>query len=384
MIAGRFHYRQHHLRGVHDVIRPLVLPPLGPVTSAVLFFELGEPPIAPQSADWPAELDILRRSRLQGVALHAADHYGWKLDSGDRRILMNSVFDWSVASAQVLHNSVDAIETLSGNGVPFVVTKGPGIAELCGGIVLRPFSDLDILVPDVALEEATALLSGLHYEPEARNIPPRGYFQRRCLEAINLRSPRGGAIDLHHVVPPWYWGHVLDSERLLPAAQTKRVFDSISLPLASPVHNLLVSALHLVSDRNSPGKTLMAWRDVALLARYCAPDDVAREAEMLGLSAWLRWILLSLPCGARPEPLIAALPATSRLSGTTRLRVLTSPRPAAGNFIVQVAFRLPIKNLLFFLAGVILPSHAFMRAKFPGSRHPYLLWWRRKSPTPMI
>jgi hypothetical protein len=181
-------------------------------------------------------------------------------------------------------------------------------------------------------------------------------------------------MDLHHHLPPWLWTRQVDFKALIAAVEVHR-FAGSDLPLLPPVYNLLVSALHVVSDHNRPGQTLMAWRDVLTLARGCHSDEVLRVAERWELLGWLRWIIGELPDEVRPSELSDLLLASGQRPGNRlRLRHLLPPSFGSRHTIGQ-ALRLPALNSLCYLAGMFVPCRQFLQTKLPGSRLTYVRWW---------
>jgi hypothetical protein len=206
-------------------------------------------------------------------------------------------------------------------------------------------------------------------------MQPWTSFDRYCREAVNLRTENGGSIDLHHRISPWCWSGGLSFDVLNSAATVKNVF-GVSLPLASSEHNLLVSALHVVSDRSRPGQSYRIWRDLLVLASSCPPSVVIAAARQTGTSAWLRWILGCLPIEVQPKELLGLLDGDRRqIEKRLRLRMLLPPRFGSQHHFGQI-FRLPVSHAALFTAGTLVPSPMFLRLRYPDDKYRYLKWWR--------
>ncbi len=65
--------------------------------------------------------------------------------------------------------------------------------------------------------------------------------------------------------------------------------------VVSEIANFLLAALHVVSDHNSLGRTLMAWRDVVVLSERCDGQAVVEGAARVKVAGWFYWILSSRP-----------------------------------------------------------------------------------------
>ena len=178
-------------------------------------------------------------------------------------------------------------------------------------------------------------------------------------------------------IPPWLWGSHLTFEDLLAGSRDRSVPGGGTLPCASPADNLLVSALHIVSDKNSPGSTLMAWRDVLVLARAADPDELLVRARLAHLCGWLAWILDALPPGTVPAGLHRQLAAEDRrIPYHRRLRLVMPPGVAARHMVLSQMCRLPPSNAARYLIGLGWPSPDFLDARIGSAPHPRMAWIR--------
>ncbi len=119
--------------------------------------------------------------------------------------LRSSHFARSATTLGVVAGTIPVIRAMSERGIPFAISKGPGIALAYPNANERPFGDIDVLVPKRHFLSAQRLLASHAYTKDIRNVTPWSWFDRRCQEAVNMRGPDGGSIDLHHHVPPWLW-----------------------------------------------------------------------------------------------------------------------------------------------------------------------------------
>ncbi len=149
------------------------------------------------------------------------------------------------------------------------------------------------------------------------------------------------------------------------------------MPCASAADNLLVSALHIVSDKNSPGATLMAWRDFLLLAHVSGTDDVLQRAQP-DRTVWVDQMGDERPSsGSLPTPLVEAFADEDpRVPGTRRLKMVMSPGVVSRRSVLNQVFRLPLINALKYLAGLIWPTSDFLGTKVGDVTHPHLRWWQ--------
>jgi hypothetical protein len=174
-------------------------------------------------------------------------------------------------------------------GVEPVLIKGPEAAErLYPQRTLRPFGDLDLVVPAERMGAAvTALRDDLGYEPD--DEPWSGYGERHGHEVSLLRPVGAGRlrVELHWRLSDDPVAARLDHARLLASAKRLSLGDGIDVAVPRPEEELLVLVVHLLHERY---KRLVWVNDIALAARQ------ASEAEWLGAfevarETGLGWVL---------------------------------------------------------------------------------------------
>jgi hypothetical protein len=359
---------------VSPMALPSFFPQIGPATFYSLFEGFGPPLPPPSETAWAAEAETIVRHHLSAFALQASNA-GAGLPSRISARFRERSFAEAGETTRVLLQSASAIESVLAQEIPLVILKGPGIARFQGGEVMRPYNDIDLLVPPRFFRRTMRLLQAQGYREDPRSIPTRAILDSVGREAVNLRSASGGSIDLHHHVAPWLWGDGLRFERIHRASESRPVA-GVTLPMASAEHNLLIAALHVVSDRGRPGRTLRAWRDVVVLAHASAMETVAREASDTDLAGWLLWILWNLPEAVRPGELYDVLLQVGGLIPNARRLQRLLPPHAASRHLMGQLLRLPLPNALAFAASTALPSRSFLAAKYPGVPPSYVTWWK--------
>lgn len=351
-----------------------LLPPLGPVASSVLWHGMAAaPPVPDDRAAWAGEADILVEHGLSALAIKAATAGGVELPAAVKEQLVARQRLDALVTMSVEAFGPDVVQDLERAGIPSVVTKGPAVAQAYPTRGDRPYVDLDVVVAPGDFAPAMNLLRKAGFN-QTVGLQARDYFDRYCLEAVNLFRSDGAAIDLHHHIPPWVWGRHLDFARLHRRSVPMRLRRS-DIRVAHPVHSLLICALHIVSDKKHPGQSLRVWRDVATLAGRNDPSDTADEARRCRLDWWLRFILAELPPFAQPGDLLTLLRgAEPTPADRLRLRYLLPPGLGARHHLGQ-AFRVPVPSAIAFLFGEAFPSRTSIERKLgPGGT--YLDWWR--------
>ena len=352
--------------------RTPLFPEIGPATAAALFQGVpGAPAVPTDPQVWEEELPAIVFDRLAGLALTAASNGNVSLPAASFDRLRQESAHRSASVLMVEERAIAVTDALRTNGIPLVITKGPGIARAYPDRSLRPFSDIDILVPQPRFNEAAAIMLSLGFHEAGPQ--PRPYFNHSCREAVNLKREDGASIDLHHHIPPWVWGGRIDFANIVEASESHQVVGG-ELPVASTEHNLLIAALHVISDKGRPGRTLMVWRDLIALSAACDVEVAVREARRSRLDWLVSYVLQELPDFAAPRELIDGLGQIAPSRRDARRMQLLLPPGIGSRHQISQAFRLPLPQALAFLAGYVFPSRTFLRSRF-GRDWSYVSWW---------
>jgi len=351
-----------------------LFPSAGPATLAALFHGMDGAPAAPRDPDvWSRELQVILEQRLAGLAVATIRASGVEPHPETRSALEEAETLQAVLALNMEATATEAARGLHRATIPFVVTKGPGIASVYPQRSLRSFGDIDVLVPPRSFGKAHALLINLGYREYFGRVP-RDYFNRWCREGVNLIREDGASIDLHHHVPPWIWGGRMSFVDFLAGSEPINLSGG-TLPVASPAHNLVITTLHVMSHRGQPGHKLLMWRDLIELSRVSHPRSVVRIVQDAQLDWLLAFVLRALPPFARPRELLEGLGAARPRTGDAfRLHRLLPPAIGSRHQVAEI-FRLPVPNAAAFLIGYLLPSQAFLRERF-GKEYSYSRWWR--------
>jgi hypothetical protein len=347
-------------------------PAVAPWTQVALWhgFRTYDPPDTPLDAE---VMDICNQ-RLAGLLLRYLQDHDVSIDPRLKAQLLRASFRWTSLSFAVAASGAAMAADLARCGVPVAVSKGPGIARYYDAADLRPYSDIDLLVSKSDFGAALELASGRGWTEEVRNRQPRQFVGAHTREAINLTRGLNESIDLHQRIPPWIWSAGLSPAELISRSAVVDVGGTDTRCLDA-VDNLLVASLHIVSDRNRPGASLIVWRDIVELASVVDVDEAVGRAKDAGLAGWLRCVLEALPSSTGTEGLLASLPDDPDVQHPWRLRLMLSQRSERMGVVSSQVLRLPMLNGAMFVAGMAAPSRQFLADKYPESRHPYLRWW---------
>ena len=130
-----------------------------------------------------------------------------------------------------------------------LVLKGPAAARLYPRPALRPFADLDLLVPRDRLETAARALEPRGFEALVEFAPGFGETHGHDVHLRRLVGRRSIDVELHWRVGDDELGRGLSHERLRRGA---RPFEAAGTGCLAPAPEaeLLVFAMHLLSDRD--------------------------------------------------------------------------------------------------------------------------------------
>lgn len=161
-------------------------------------------------------------------------------------------------------------------GQPIMLLKGAEIAALYPATALRPFGDLDLLVPGAVTAETALLAAGFEQSGSALREPAPWHHHRLPLRFPGL--PLG--IELHHD-PGWLSWMTPPSnrelfDRAIPSATG--VDGIVTLP---PVEATLHHAMH--SWRHGPYHSLLHMIDIELMRQQANAADLVSTASRWGL-----------------------------------------------------------------------------------------------------
>jgi hypothetical protein len=244
------------------------------------------------------------------------------------------------------------LDAFGAEKVACVVYKGPVLAEsLYGDLALRPFDDLDLLVPREGVARARRALLALGYESEHtfRHIQERVHFMTQC--ELNFRHADSGAlVEVHWQFVPPYYGFGLDFAEVRDRLRVCAVAGREALTL-SPEDLLLVLCVHgskhfwgylgLLVDVAEAVRARDELNWSQLLER--AEQQHARRALLLGLALAADVLDAGLPEAVSGE--IAADRAIPALIAYVEQRLASERRyPSGAEMVASRRFQLQSKD----------------------------------------
>lgn len=318
----------------------------------------------PGVEDGATLVELAGQERLSGVLAVAADSGAIELhpEVVDHAWTMHrAALVWCLRlEVQLLH----VAGLLADRGIEVVVLKGPAIAHLDDvDASLRPFGDLDLLVPGPDVDRAVAaIVDDGATRPWAERRPG---FDRRFAKSVTLRYRDGLEVDLHRTLVDGVHGARLPHGEL-HAASVALELGGRSLRALAPVHRVLHTAYHLALG--SPTPRLMSLRDLAGHLTDPAVDlrSVVAEAERWRGAAVLadavRTTVVTLGIEAPQwEAWAAGLVTSSR-----ERAVLERQRregSALGRAKLDVVHELPWRDRPAYAVALAVPSRAHLRSR---------------------
>ena len=196
--------------------------------------------------DWEV---VIREARRHGVDpllyrhLEALDEPRIPASALDR---LQRHFETNAVRNRLLMAELGKVLSRLGDAsVAAIPYKGPVLARMVyGGLALRRFADLDVLVRRADVSRAIVALRELGYEPRLRltRSQERAFLASQCEWALDRDHGRL-TVEIHWDIVPREFALRLDLERLWRTARPQSV-DGLTVLVPSPEGLLLILAVH--------------------------------------------------------------------------------------------------------------------------------------------
>ena len=217
-------------------------------------------PVAPD--DWSDLVQNVARHRLSGLLVDALEDGSLPASRSQiasamalLREAMSRVLDLDRLAMAVVKHLAEA-------GIPHRVLKGCAHAHLLyPDPSLRPYVDVDLLVPGERFGSAVATLESLGITRPHPELRPG--FDRRFGKGATLRTPNGEAVDLHRTFVAGPYAMWIDAGSLFDQAEPLKVGGSTLFTLAAE-ERCLHACFHAALSDLEPA--LISLRDVVQAA----------------------------------------------------------------------------------------------------------------------
>ena len=225
-----------------------------------------------QSLDWDLLVALAARHRLRALMWAALSPFAEAIPPAPRAALQAFV-DVNVARNLALTSQlVEVLALLAAEGIPALALKGPTLAALYGGLALREFNDLDLLIHRRDLARTRALLTsrGYHLPPFYERVLAGPYPVSEHHYPFFPSHHEREQIEVHCELVTWYLSVSFDTAAVLAEAGQVEVAGQ-TVRCLSPENLLLFLSVHATDD---------AW---------CRLEHVAAVAAMLRNHPHLQW-----------------------------------------------------------------------------------------------
>jgi hypothetical protein len=253
----------------------------------------------------------------------------------------------TVFSLQLIAELFRVLQRFAEAGLEILVTKGPVLSVRCyGDPGMRQYGDLDVVVRDQDVLQATQVMLDLAYEPR---IPLTAIDAKKMPGEYAFRKPATHLLVEFHTERTFrYHPRPLQIENLFQRRASVTI-DNREVPALSLEDELVLICVH---GAKHFWERLMWIADVAaLISSRHAPDwdrvvAVAREVgaeRILRLGLRLASDLLGAKLPAQLETSVQSDRAVSKLAAQIT-RNLTSPEPYAMGILQRAAFRVRMRG----------------------------------------
>ncbi|MCY4148339.1 MAG: nucleotidyltransferase family protein [Gammaproteobacteria bacterium] len=150
--------------------------------------------------DWSSFVHLAERHRVLALIRLGLRH-ACILDPEVEEIMAPLRQAWNARGLMQITGLNLAVECLDQHGIPVLVLKGMPLSEhLYGAPLARENSDIDILIPPVAMNSAVDALCMNGWKPRSPPWQPKSVLNRYFDRYVNNRtfSGPGGVLELHH------------------------------------------------------------------------------------------------------------------------------------------------------------------------------------------
>lgn len=301
----------------------------------------------------PAIIALAEKHRL----LPWLYYHGWKDHPLALKTYQHSLIHYALAKGilENLHQQVDQ------SSIPIILIKGVAVAhQFYPHPALRPFGDVDVLIPESCLSQVTQRLIQTRFCLQPPD--PYGPFSHILAHSKAWKTPGkiSGILDIHHRLIDLPHHHAI--EKLMDFTETLNFSDMAYLVLQKEAHWVYL-AIHWLADHAYAPQLLWLWDlYLPLTNQQVEWGKIKYLTHLTHTEPWIKLTLQVLRQIFPPETLPkddlkgkTLSPSMLRWANHNHFRVLRK---------IQ---RLPFFKKLHLLGYLLFPSRAYMRFRFGSS-----------------
>lgn len=330
-------------------------------------------------AQWLQLLRVVKAERLSGLALRAVQR-GTMPATQDQRDALGVAHVESMSVAVMLERHLlHAVAALDDSSIPSRVLKGPAVAHLVYPEPgMRPFNDIDMLVPASQFDAAVEVLGAAGFERRRQPLAPG--FDARFGKGATLFAPGDMQLDLHRTFVGGRYGLAIRLDDLFGATSMLELGGRTVLGLG-PEERFLHACYHAaVGD---PVPRLLTLRDIAEMVLHgdLDFDRVQRLAQdwaglpVLARAVQVTWQTFDLA----DVTAVSVWASRFRPSKADEriLRAYTTHRSGGAQALTSIGAIPGLRSKVEFVRAVALPGSDFLASKHGSTDGRRRTWVRR-------
>jgi hypothetical protein len=323
---------------------------------------------------WAKFFTLLKEQRLIGLGAAAAGAGEIPLSARQHVDVDLALHESTMTTLFLELSLVQSVELLSDAKIDYRVMKGAAAARLdYPDPILRPYIDVDLVVPASSFDAAVALFSA--HGCTRQHPQPRAGFDRRFAKGTTFLTPAGHELDLHRTFVDGAYGILVHADDLFETATTFHLAGHDLLALGAE-ERFLQACFHARLG-NKPARLLPLRDIVQLLLRHSLDLDRifsrcdAWQAEpVVAEAVQLAWETL----GVRDDVPLSTW-AAGRTTTKVEQRRLAAYRdvwnyPALCRSAFQALPR--ISDKFAYLGALALPDREYLGDRYRGHVE---RWW---------
>ena len=281
--------------------------------------------------DWPRMFGLAQAHGLGPIVFTHLAAARARVPGELAQDLSRRVTETAALNLSLVAQLAAVLDGLRAHDIPAVGLKGPFLAQAYGHLGLRPFGDLDVLIPRACGPRARRVMHAHGYKDADQYSIVDGVYPPAGREYVFVpEGPGGVAVEVLVDVSEWTLPVALPADELIGRAITATVA-GVRLPTLAHEDNLLALVLHGVrhawtslrhiSDVHAAATVPLDWSIVRSRA------EAARMTRMLHIGLLLAHTVLETPLPADVLAHARRDRAAERVASDIDSRLFTSPSP---------------------------------------------------------